>query len=363
MASWIRKKIRGTAPSRDAVTLGADQHREERATTLIPSSSDEALVSKPQLSSKFFTCLSAELRIAILTAAFGHRIVHIFYHDERAKQPKGHPRSIRRGKKTAKQDCEPARVSSAVCCRSRYAQDLLSLPTMFDDRCYGVLETDDSWPAELLAKIRIGALGWLVSCRQAYIEGTDILYSTNTFHINSLTLSAQLPNFIPLQCLATIRSIEFVWSWGNMRAQGGEGAFERQLTSMLGNIPKELQRLSSLKIVFQDSLSPMSCFHGPSPVSFKLWMEAKVLGPLDAVVRGWEVLKECEVYFAASVHQYLVRGMGFEMEVKGEGRFWRGAGVDSGRGEKQEKGYWVCEGRDDMRTMPGCVLPTGAREK
>lgn len=351
MASWIRKKIRGRVPNRDGAALALQQQLEEQSTTRIPSHSCEGLAPKPQLSSKFFTCLSAELRIAILTAAFGDRTVHIFYDEEKVNQRKGYLRSLRQNIKGSKQDCEPAKVSGAVCRRSRYAQDLLTSSAIFSDRCYGLSETDDFWPEDYLAEIRIGALGWLLCCRQAYMEGIDILYSTNTFHITSPALSGQLPSFIPLQLLARIRRIEFAWDWGRLTREVGEVAFQRQLKSMIENIPKELPLLSSLKIAFQNSLWPMSCLSDPSPGSFKQWLEQKVLEPLDGVVRGLPILGECEVYFIASTHWYMVREM--RTRIK-DGKFWRDVG-DVGEGKKngkeKQKGYWVCEGRDDAPTV------------
>jgi hypothetical protein len=61
-------------------------------------------------------------------------------------------------------------------------------------------------------KIPVGAMGWLLTCRQAYVEGIDVLYGTNTMHINGAAIVNQLPKFLVPARLATIRAVELVWS-------------------------------------------------------------------------------------------------------------------------------------------------------
>jgi hypothetical protein len=41
----------------------------------------------------------------------------------------------------------------------------------------------EDWPGEGPAKCCIGATGWLRTCRQAYVEGAEVLYGTNQFCI------------------------------------------------------------------------------------------------------------------------------------------------------------------------------------
>ncbi|KAF2171442.1 hypothetical protein M409DRAFT_18559 [Zasmidium cellare ATCC 36951] len=223
-------------------------------------------------------------------------------------------------------------------------------PGIFEDRCITLSMTDDSWPEEFLATIRVGAIGWLLSCRQAYVEGIEILYSTNTFHILSPYLSAHLPSFILPQRLSRIRKVEFAWEWGMFTPQRDEETFERQLASILSKLPVELPRLTSLKIAFQDNIGAYACMHTcPSRGEFAPWLEGKVLVPLDALVQALPVLEECEVYFTASIHWFL--GKEAALDESERGRFWRGAGGGGERG----RGYWVCEGRDDT-PRPVCGI-------
>jgi hypothetical protein len=65
------------------------------------------------------------------------------------------------------------------------------------------------WPV----KYQIGIMGWLRSCRQAYLEGIDVLYRTNMIHIQSKFLIVGIDRLIMPQRLASIAYLEL-----NMRA-------------------------------------------------------------------------------------------------------------------------------------------------
>ncbi|KAH6635873.1 hypothetical protein F5144DRAFT_627994 [Chaetomium tenue] len=68
----------------------------------------------------------------------------------------------------------------------------------------------------------VGVMGWLLACRQAYHEGTDILYRTNTFHFASLPLLLDLPRLIPPAHLAAITSAELLWTFVDPRVLADE---------------------------------------------------------------------------------------------------------------------------------------------
>ncbi|KAI9148806.1 Sodium transport ATPase 5 [Paramyrothecium foliicola] len=57
----------------------------------------------------------------------------------------------------------------------------------------------------------IGAMGWLLSCRQNYAEGIEVLYATNTFMITNDPLILNLPRLLLPQRLAMIRHLEMSW--------------------------------------------------------------------------------------------------------------------------------------------------------
>ncbi|USP80350.1 uncharacterized protein yc1106_07624 [Curvularia clavata] len=61
-----------------------------------------------------------------------------------------------------------------------------------------------------LESYNMGIMGFLLSCRQAYTEGIEFLYSTNSINIQSEALLLQLPQLIFPNRLACIKALEIV---------------------------------------------------------------------------------------------------------------------------------------------------------
>ncbi|KAF7559867.1 hypothetical protein G7046_g4279 [Stylonectria norvegica] len=71
----------------------------------------------------------------------------------------------------------------------------------------------DLWPGDSPGKCRVGVMGWLLSCRQAYLEGIDVLFSTNTINMaHRKTIMDVRRLFLP-ERLALIRSVELIWGF------------------------------------------------------------------------------------------------------------------------------------------------------
>ncbi|KAH8432102.1 uncharacterized protein LDX57_009748 [Aspergillus melleus] len=49
---------------------------------------------------------------------------------------------------------------------------------------------------------RVGAMGWLLACQQAYVETIDLLYS-NIFHVESTVLLRFFPQLVPAASLVS----------------------------------------------------------------------------------------------------------------------------------------------------------------
>ncbi|KFY34296.1 hypothetical protein V494_06894 [Pseudogymnoascus sp. VKM F-4513 (FW-928)] len=54
-------------------------------------------------------------------------------------------------------------------------------------------------------------MGWLLSCKQAYVEGIDVLYRTNTIHISSPVLMRSIQDVLSGHRLESIACLELVW--------------------------------------------------------------------------------------------------------------------------------------------------------
>ena len=137
--------------------------------------------------------LPAEIRRMILIAAFGDLTLHIqfdIYHV--AKRPQGVVPQNHAGLPVPKSDQwrDPSKAPeyqwfSCVCHRMGPEADNNSVP-LWKDLCFsGEAEACELWPGETPHKCKVGALGWLRSCRQAYFEGIRVLYSNNTFSLTS----------------------------------------------------------------------------------------------------------------------------------------------------------------------------------
>ncbi|CAH0043716.1 unnamed protein product [Clonostachys solani] len=69
----------------------------------------------------------------------------------------------------------------------------------------------DKWDGTWPEKCHIGIMGWLLTCRQAYLEGLHVLYRTNTIQISSLQLHQSLPDILSPTVTSNMTSLELVW--------------------------------------------------------------------------------------------------------------------------------------------------------
>ncbi|KFX96544.1 hypothetical protein V490_03297 [Pseudogymnoascus sp. VKM F-3557] len=94
--------------------------------------------------------------------------------------------------------------------RRHYLRTRTNIGDPDTDRCLHGFGQCDKWPGDCPAKCLIGIMGWLRSCKQAYLEGVDVLYTTNTIHLSSPALIQAVQDVIPWQRFQTIASLEFV---------------------------------------------------------------------------------------------------------------------------------------------------------
>ncbi|CAG9982787.1 unnamed protein product [Clonostachys byssicola] len=79
-----------------------------------------------------------------------------------------------------------------------------------DDRCLEGVARCKQWPGTWPEKCQIGILGWLLTCRQAYIEGFSVLYGNNTINIASPALLRSIQDVLPQEALFCMTSLELV---------------------------------------------------------------------------------------------------------------------------------------------------------
>ncbi|KAL7907307.1 hypothetical protein GGI35DRAFT_455982 [Trichoderma velutinum] len=198
-----------------------------RPNVLTPSPSTEALALA---SSPLFGKLPRELRYDILLRAFGGGLLHMdlsFVHPVAPIEPGrvlfSHTGISTNDRLEVNWDTTVPKSWqwwSSVCHRvmpnwektwSFIRMSHAEIPRAGDDRCrYGDAHFCQSWRGTYPSKCKIGIMGWLLSCRQAYVEGIDVLYRTNTIHMSGQTLILHLSQLLPPQRLSAITSLEIV---------------------------------------------------------------------------------------------------------------------------------------------------------
>ncbi|EAT78752.1 hypothetical protein SNOG_13728 [Parastagonospora nodorum SN15] len=97
----------------------------------------------------------------------------------------------------------------------------------------------------------IGIMGFLLSCKQAYTEGIDILYSANCINIKTERLLLDLPKFIPHNRLASITSIEITIQAHDVEQENGRVSLKLDhLEPVLDNIVTYCRHLRGICLSF-----------------------------------------------------------------------------------------------------------------
>lgn len=202
------------------------------ATRPSPVSSPHATVE-----SAFFQKLPSELRRRVLIAAFGARTVHMNLALETLPPKRERPQAVleahRRGQH--RHAATPRRFNGDDTLPQEWKwRSSVCHSGCFDHR-YWTMEEAPRGPAPLEREddclagdascdfftdipppegCFIGVLGWLFTCRQAYLEGVDVLYATNTIRLHGTHIFYNLPKLIAQPRLADISTVSLFWDLG-----------------------------------------------------------------------------------------------------------------------------------------------------
>ncbi|VTT81077.1 unnamed protein product [Fusarium fujikuroi] len=206
----------------------------------------------------------------------------------------------------------------------------------------------------------IGAMGWLLSCRQAYIEGVEVLYGSNTIHLGSKTLLDNLPALLLSQRLSIIPGLEVVWSVGTHEHQGRVARNQDELEKILYILDTQFPSLSSLHLGIRIDLPNVQMVNNRT-IRQRAYLE-EMLRRLDEFVKQRKscLRKPFTVSITTSAWRDLERSIRAgdypEMKLSCNG-IWR-CFVPSPRAmedpvEYQEgnahKGYWIWRDQDGLR--------------
>uniref|UniRef100_A0A0B7KGU7 DUF7730 domain-containing protein n=1 Tax=Bionectria ochroleuca TaxID=29856 RepID=A0A0B7KGU7_BIOOC len=223
------------------------------------------------------------------------------------------------------------------------------------------------WSGDGPSKCCIGAMGWLLSCRQAYSEGIDVLYGTNMIHTASKQMMLHLDELILPQRLSIIKSVELVWffkpyPWSHSKS----GPLDDLLTfnKFLAILSRVLPNLRSCYLALQGDILPRVPGEGYVPCMEDVSKSVKItdrdiMRPIDSMVgKLGSQVTDFRVALSSLAYQ-AYQGRRAEASKLGKAiveqvhdghlieRHWRS--IDKGT---NLKGYWIQLGHRDLIRNP-----------
>ncbi|KAI9147467.1 hypothetical protein HJFPF1_12488 [Paramyrothecium foliicola] len=359
MRNWIRAKLKARKGS-DASKPSLPLLPTRRSCAL--SELDVSFQSR-QPRSAFFR-MPYEIRRQILVLAFGERIVHVDI-----RPPSSAPNGAVDGPSAGTNQtwCWTGSV-----CRRTY---LPHIEPFFEDNCRW---NTDPMPDDVA--LNIGALGWLQTSRWAYVEGVNVLYGTNTFHIpdyitlvnNTLTypvhpLIENLPKLILPKRLATITTLEIMIQIPDEKLLNPDAA--------LSIIPAHFSGLKRLRVHITGDIWPRENRNRVPKEQIRRRAEIserELLTAVDGMYRKFgHQLDYCQVALHTSIFQPLVNVARRDGAKPGKresfqayygfGSYWRDVSDTSGSSKELpgDRGYWVSDGRHPTIHHSDLGLTTG----
>ncbi|KAI8940057.1 hypothetical protein NX059_003776 [Plenodomus lindquistii] len=226
LSAWVRKHLvfrsgREKKQSKDQLPFLPSSRR-----PLTPTSSSFSTATSP------FFQLPYDIRHAIILMAFGQRTLHVdIVHREGTWHWRG-----------------------GVCIRN-FQEVLPSMRYKWLGPCFDAC-TDGMESRKntggILDAHDIGIMGFLLSCRQAYTEGINVLYSANCISIKTEPLLLHLPKLILHNRLASITSLEVIVEAHCLRQEenGGLSFHLDHLKPILDNVATHCRHLQELCLSF-----------------------------------------------------------------------------------------------------------------
>ncbi|KAH6655997.1 hypothetical protein BKA67DRAFT_657891 [Truncatella angustata] len=393
---WIRSKLDSTAHGkgrRQGQAMRDDLPflplSRPRGLTPVPSSQDIANRSQSFYNYGLFRHLPYELRRQILINAFGGQTLHLDLTYARPLVRKLTSMDLSNGIERAHYGLGSELVVnmsrsegwqwfSCVCHRrlgySESEIDERHTANKFyqtiepcDDQCLKGLMCDNG---QCGSACFVGTMGWILACRQAYVDGIEILYSTNTFHISSMDIVSNIPRLLPHSRLSSITSLELLWQLNSF--QFSKGAIEdfieplwkdptkqdSMLHTLCAMIPDTFPHVRRLYISFQCELVPPSDIRDNDNISK---VESIFLGPVEQMLRilgpgrgkQFNVAIQRGGWYTMLWKYYTLLGTRLRAESSDglmRGKFWKSL-CPSGNNDQDVRGdygYWICAGWWDM---------------
>lgn len=348
LREWLRRKLRRKRKTSTTPTWPEDPPPDPEL-PLLPTNrrniSTVSLLDKEN-SPSFFSLLPAEIRRQIYMEAFGARTYHMDL-DYDFGDP--HDRDS-----TVWQWPTGWKWWSCVCKRHLLLNppwDSCLFPPTSRDVCGNV---NGTYARKKPEEYCLGVMGWLLTCRQAYIEGIDVLFRTNTIHIRNHVLLQNLPKMVLPQRLASITALELSYEFcadphtdphtvHNSEHQKREWDQYDRFMSTVAPAFKSLQKVY-LYVAFMSNMRAEWTYNVDKDMRY-------FLGPVDEMVRKLAPkLKVCQLALPERCFDAYQAGTSATMiERGGTGKgswemFWRT--VPMQQDAEVSLGYWVAWSRD-----------------
>ncbi|KAK7746899.1 cytochrome oxidase assembly protein 1 [Cytospora paraplurivora] len=261
-----------------------------------------------------------------------------------------------------------------------------------DSCCYSGLWCHcESWtPQRQATECFVGAMGWLLACRQAYADAIDILYGTNTFHLSSTILNRysnymhsqvlvqEFPRLILPQRLASIQSLELVWAKGPANTPFVNDYIDGEdLCWLCDALPKLFPQLKKLYLSLPFEVRRFG-FAGRDDEALNdpvIDIERTLLGPVEAMLDRFphesQIGDGLSIGIEQSFWNLLLRkhdalrmpGLRAETDLYIHfGRFWKRLPRQQNGGDG-DAGYWLYSGQQgelggvSQESYSGSILP------
>lgn len=208
----------------------------------------------------------------------------------------------------------------------------------------------------------------------SYVEGIDVLYTTNTIHMASREMLLNIDRLLLPQRLSSIRSVELVWDFSpfpwdarEIKPYGDLKSWNRFLEAL----PAKFTNVRQFYLAVQGQVVPGlrnghgSMSHMPSEPKHRL-TEQKIMAPLDVLVRKLgPQIEDCRIAIASGLYDVrrkhaLKYGGKVEQVHLGDEveRHWRSLDENS----PNRAGYWVYLGARMRVRQYICTMGEGLPE-
>ncbi len=201
--------------------------------------------------------------------------------------------------------------------------------------------------------------GWLLSCRQAYVEGLGAVFRANRVLVSTGALVLHTPRLLRSECSAGVRDVVLRLSHASLvrhaRDHLGLDPGLPAYRALVGRIPDAFPGLTRLELIVETDGQPPSSswwWHDTDETDDRVQPAQLLLGPVDAVVAAFDGrLDECQLVVADWLYHgpLLSRDVDVDVDVAAAVRVETGLSVErywrplpGGPARLRPRlGYWV----------------------